>query len=49
MSFIDTEALGGRWGWVFELVALFFRGIPKSGVIRGRNIEILGDPIDPSG
>ena len=49
MSFIDTKALGGGRGWVFELVTLIFRGIPESGVIRGRDIEILSDPTDPSG
>ena len=49
MSFIDTKACGSRWGRVFELVAIFFGGIPESGVIRGRDIDILSDSTDPSG
>lgn len=49
MSFIDTKALGSGWGWVFEFITLFFWGIPESSVIRGRDIEILSDPADPSG
>jgi len=49
MSFIDTKALGSGWGWVFEFVTLFLWGIPESSVIRGREIEILSDPADPSG
>jgi len=49
MCFIDPKALWGRWGRVFELVTLFLGGIPESGVIRGRDVEILGDPTDPSG
>lgn len=49
MSFIDTKAFGSRWGRVFELVTIFFGGIPESGVIRGRDIEILGDSTNPSG
>lgn len=47
MSFIDTGALGGGWDWIFELVTLFFGGIPESGIIRGGYIEILSDPTDP--
>ena len=49
MSFIDTKALGGRWGRVFELVTLFLGGIPESGIIRGGDIEILSDSTDPNG
>ena len=49
MSFINTKALGGGWGRVFEFITFFFWRIPESGVIGGRDIEILGDPTDPSG
>ena len=49
MGFIDAWALWGRRGRVFELVTLFLGRIPESGVICGRDAEILGDPTNPSG
>jgi hypothetical protein len=35
VSFIDTRAFGGGRGSIFEFIALFLGGIPKSGVIGG--------------
>lgn len=49
VSLVDPRTPWGRRGRVFEFVALFFRGVPKSGVIGGGDVEILSDTADPSG
>jgi hypothetical protein len=47
MSFVYADVVG-FWGMrIFEDIFLFGRGIPETGIVDGRDVQILCDALDP--
>jgi len=47
MGLVNSEAWGFRGRWVLWDVALVLWGVPETGVVDRRDVEVLGDAGDP--